>query len=175
MTRDTSIHQWSVRDKLLYAVILIPFLAAFLGAAYLLATASIYLAIVFLLLYVGVNVFQAGCCVGCPYRGKYCPAVFGVYLGNFLSATVYRKRDFESRFFRTNATFAEILVVATFLFPIYWLLLLNWYYLVAFLILMVVHIVLFYPTVCPKCSYNDTCPGGQAVHKLFKRGGGNVG
>jgi len=162
-------YQWSKRDRFLYSAILIPFLVAFIGAAYLLATVSIYLTVIFLLLYIIVNFFQAGCCVGCPYRGKFCPAVFGMYLANFLSATIYRKRNFEPRFFKVNATLTEISVIIALLFPIYWLLSLNWYYLVAFLSLIVVHIVLFYPIICPKCGYNDTCPGGQVVHKLFKK------
>ena len=162
-------YQWSKRDKFLYSAILIPFLVAFIGAAYLLATVSIYLTIIFLLLYIIVNLFQAGCCIGCPYRGKYCPAVFGMYLANFLSATIYKKRNFEPGFFKINATLAEISVIIALLFPVYWLLSLNWYYLVVFLSLIVVHIILFYPIICPKCSYSDTCPGGQVVHKLFKK------
>jgi len=162
-------YQWSKRDKFLYSAILIPFLVAFIGAAYLLATVSIYLTVIFLLLYTSVNFFQAGCCIGCPYRGKFCPAVFGMYLANFLSATIYRKRNFEPGFFRVNATLTEISVIIALLFPVYWLLSLNWYYLVVFLSLIVVHIVLFYPIICPKCGYNDTCPGGQVVHKLFKK------
>jgi hypothetical protein len=162
-------YQWSKRDKFLYSAILIPFLVAFIGAAYLLATVSIYLTVIFLLLYVIANFFQAGCCIGCPYRGKFCPAVFGMYLANFLSATIYRKREFEPRFFKVNATLTEISVIIALLFPVYWLLSLNWYYLVVFLSLIVVHIVLFYPIICPKCSYNDTCPGGQVVHKLLEK------
>jgi len=162
-------YQWSRRDKFLYSAILIPFLAAFIGAAYLLATVSIYLTVIFLLLCVIANFFQAGCCIGCPYRGKFCPAVFGMYLANFLSTTIYKKRNFEPRFFKVNATLTEISVIIALLFPIYWLLSLNWYYLVVFLSLIVVHIVLFYPIICPKCSYNDTCPGGQVVHQLLKK------
>jgi hypothetical protein len=162
-------YQWSKRDKFLYSAILIPFLAAFIGASYLLATVSIYLTVIFLLLYVIANFFQAGCCIGCPYRGKFCPAVFGMYLANFLSTTIYKKRNFEPRFFKVNATLTEISVIIALLFPVYWLLSLNWYYLVAFLSLIVVHIVLFYPIICPKCGYNDTCPGGQVVHKLLEK------
>jgi len=169
MSQDKNIYQWSNRDKFLYFVILIPLLVAFIEAAYLLATVSIYLTVIFFLLYLGLNFFQAGCCIGCPYRGKYCPAVFGIYLANFLSATIYKKRNFEPRFHRTNATLAGIFVMITFLFPVYWLLVSNWYYLAIFLVLIIGHIALFYPFICPKCSYNDTCPGGQAVQKLSSK------
>lgn len=169
MTQDKSIYQWSKQDKFLYFITLIPFLIAFIGAAYLLATVSIYLTVTFLLLYLGINFFQAGCCIGCPYRGRYCPPIFGIYLANLLSTTIYKKRNFEPRFFRINATVAGFFVTITFLFPVYWLLLLNWYYLAIFLVLIMGHIVLFYPFICPKCSYNDTCPGGRVVHKLFRK------
>lgn len=173
MTQYKNIYQWSKRDKFLYFQILIPFLVAFIGAAYLLATLSIYLTITFLSLYIIANFFQASCCIGCPYRGKYCPAAFGIYLANFLSATIYKNRNFEPRFFKINATLAVISIIIVLLFPIYWLLSLDWLYFAIFLILITAHIVLFYPIICPKCSYNDTCPGGQVVHKLFKKRGSN--
>jgi hypothetical protein len=166
MNQNKGVYLWSNQDKLLYFAILLPFLVAFIGAAYLLATVSIYLTVIFLLLYVMTSFFQAGCCIGCPYRGRFCPAVFGVYLANFLSAAIYKQRNFEPRFFRTNAMLAEISAIILFLFPIYWLILLNWYYVVIFAILMVVHVVAFFPVMCPNCSYHDTCPGGQVVLKL---------
>jgi hypothetical protein len=169
MTQGKPTYQWSNRDKFLYFIILIPFLAAFVGAAYLLATVSICLTIMFLSLYVITNFFQAGCCIRCPYRGRYCPATFGIYLSNLFSATIYAKRSFEPRFFRINATLAETSLIITLLFPIYWLALLNWYYLAIFLTLLVVHMALFFPIMCPKCSYSNTCPGGQVVHRLSRR------
>ena len=167
MSHSRSLHQWSRHDRLLYFATLAPFLVAFCGAAYLLSTVSIYLTATFVSLYIIGNIFQAGCCVGCPYRGGFCPSVFGMYLANLLSATFYRKRSFEPRFFRINANLAEISLLATLLFPVYWLLSLNWLYLVVFLLLVVLHVVSFFPLICPKCSYNDTCPGGQTTLKLF--------
>ena len=169
MSCNRAVYQWSKRDGLLYFATLVPFLVAFVGAAYLLATVSIYLTVIFLLLYIAVNVFQAGCCIGCPYRGRFCPAVFGIYLANLLSATVYKSRHSDPRFFRTSVNLAEVFLAATLLFPIYWLVVSNWVYLVVFLLLVGLHVVAFFPTMCPKCSYNDTCPGGQTAIKLLKR------
>ena len=140
MTHDNCIYQWTNRDKSHYFLILIPFLIAFVGAAYLLATVSIHIMVIFLLLYGITNVFQAGACIGCPYRGKYCPAAFGIYLSNLFSATNYRNRVFEPRFFKTNVTLAEISLVITLIFPIYWLAILEWYYLVIFLLLKSAHL-----------------------------------
>ncbi|UCG83455.1 MAG: hypothetical protein JSW38_01135, partial [Dehalococcoidia bacterium] len=104
-----------------------------------------------------------------PYRGRYCPPVFGVYLANFLSSQIYRNRSYEQRFFKVNAHLAELFLVFTILFPVYWLVSLNWLYLLGFLLLILVHAALFFPSMCPKCSYNDTCPGGQATLKLLRR------
>ena len=164
-----SSHQWSRRSRLIYAATLIPFLVAFVGVSYVLAAEAIYLVVIFLVLYAGVNFFQAGCCAGCPYRGRFCPAIFGIYLANLLSATVYKNRTFDPRFFRLNATLAEIFLAATILFPIYWLAVSNWVYVVVFLALVGLHAVTFFATICPKCAYNDTCPGGQAATKLFQK------
>jgi hypothetical protein len=169
MNENNKIYQWSKRDKLLYFISLIPFLAAFAGAAYLLTTVSIYLTIIFLSLYIMINFFQAGACIGCPYRGKYCPAFIGVYLGNVLSVILYKKRNFEPGFHKINVALGEIFCIITFLFPMYWLLLMDWLYLVGYIILITTHIILFLPLMCPKCSYNDTCPGGQAARKLCKK------
>lgn len=68
-----------------------------------------------------------------------------------------------------DVNLAEVFLAATLLFPIYWLVVSNWVYLVVFLLLVGLHVVAFFPTMCPKCSYNDTCPGGQTAIKLLKR------
>ncbi|NBC84011.1 MAG: hypothetical protein GVY19_11625 [Bacteroidetes bacterium] len=144
----------------------------FIGSLYLLGSYSAFVTITWVTLYVIINYFQAGCCVGCPYRGKYCPAFVGVYFGNILSGILYKNRQFEAKFFKQNATGGEITLVTFLLFPMYWIFLSGWYYVLIYLGLLVAHIVLFMPKQCPKCSFNDTCPGGGAYKsycKLFKR------
>jgi hypothetical protein len=126
-------YNWSKKDRAVYSGILVPFAVAFIGTAYLLATVSPYLVTVFIVLYIAVNIFQAGCCIGCPYRGGYCPPIFGVYLANLLSSLVYRRRDFDQRFFRINANLAELFLLITIVFPVYWLIELNWLYLLGHL------------------------------------------
>ena len=123
---DPKPYAWTKRDKWLYALAMIPFLIVFIGTAYLLATYSIYLTILFVALYLIINIFQAGCCVSCPYRGKYCPALFGVYLGNLLSGVLYKDRQFDEKFFRRNATVAEIMVLVLVLYPVYWIFRTGW-------------------------------------------------
>lgn len=164
-------YKWTGKDQLLYALSMIPFLMAFFGTLYLLLTYSIYLPIISVGLYILVNLFQAGCCIGCPYRGKYCPAFCGVYLGNYLSGILYKDRQFDQRFFEHNATAGEITLLIWFIFPLYWLFQTGWYLILVYLILSVLHVILFVPTQCSKCSYNATCPGGQAWQVFCKRFG----
>ena len=104
-------YNWTPKDKTQYALSLIPFLVVFIGTAYLLSTYSIYLSLILVGMYLLTNIFQAGCCVGCPYRGKYCPALFGVYLGNLLSGILYKDREFDEKFFERNAAAGETMVL----------------------------------------------------------------
>ena len=117
---EQKVYKWTNKDKWLYILSMIPFAMVFVGTAYLLATYSIYLLIIFMVLYIITNVFQAGCCVGCPYQGKYCPALCGVYLGNLLSSILYKNRQFDLKFFKLNATAGETMVLILVLYPLYW-------------------------------------------------------
>ena len=154
-------YQWTKKDKRLYVLSMIPFLVVFLGTAYLLSTYSIILAILLVGLYLLTNIFQAGCCIGCPYRGKYCPALCGVYLGNFLSGILYKDRPFDEKFFKRNAAAGETMVIVLVLFPLYWVFQTGWYLVPIYLALIAAHFLIFMPTQCEKCGFNTTCPGGQ--------------
>jgi hypothetical protein len=166
---NTNIYRWTNKDKWLYALSMIPFVIVFFGTAYLLATYSIYLVLIFMVMYVVTNIFQAGCCVGCPYRGGYCPALCGVYLGNLLSGFLYKNRQFDQRFFERNAMAGEILSLVIVLFPLFWIIQTSWYLVPVYLILIAAHFLIFMPTQCEKCSYNTTCPGGQTWLSCRKR------
>jgi hypothetical protein len=171
MPRHCSVHsayEWTRRDKLTYLLALAPFLVAFLGALALIATISVYWTIALIALHILGSVFQAGCCVGCPYRGRYCPALFGIFLANFLSATVYGDRQYDERFFKRNAALAETVVAIIAILCCALLFTIHWLYAVVFLALGIVHLALFFRRICPKCSYNETCPGGQAAMKFGK-------
>lgn len=164
-------YDWTKKDKWLYAISIIPFVVMFAGTLYVLIKYSILIALIWVSLYVVVNIFQAGCCVGCPYRGKYCPAFCGVYLGNLLSGILYKNRQFDSGFFEKNATGGEITLILFLLFPLYWIYLSGWYYIPVYLGLIASHIILFMPKQCSKCSYSETCPGGKAYQnycRIFK-------
>ena len=109
---EQKVYKWTKKDKLFYITSMFPFAIVFIGTAYLLASYSIYLLIIFVALYIITNVFQAGCCVGCPYQGKYCPALCGVYLGNWLSGilfTIITVHEIIANFNKTEAN-SNILV-----------------------------------------------------------------
>jgi len=162
---ELKVYKWTKKDKWLYILSMFPFAVVFVGTAYLLATYSIYLLIILVALYIITNVFQAGCCVGCPYQGKYCPALCGVYLGNLLSSILYKNRQFDPKFFKLNATAGETMVLVLVLYPLYWVFKTGWYLVPIYLTLIAAHFFLFMPTQCEKCSYNTTCPGGLAWHR----------
>lgn len=169
---EQEFYKWTKKEKWLYFISLIPFVILFAGTLYVLKDYSILISILWIFLYIIVNLFQAGCCVGCPYRGKYCPAFCGVYLGNLLSGILYKNRQFDSKFYEKNATGGEITLIAFLIFPLYWVFLSHWYYILIYLALIVAHIILFMPYQCSKCSYNNTCPGGKAYItycNLFKK------
>ena len=170
---ENNYYKWTARDIGLYFLSLIPFVLMLAGTFYVLIQYSIYIPLIWIILYLIVNVFQAGCCVGCPYRGRYCPAFVGVYLGNLLSLILYKNREFDPRFFEKNATGGEITLTLFLLFPLYWLFITQWYYILIYIGLLAAHILLFMPKQCSKCSYNETCPGGRAYQsycRLMKLG-----
>jgi hypothetical protein len=166
---EQNTYEWSGRDKAIYFFTLVPFLIAFVGTAYLLATISVYLTLVLLALYLLANVFQAACCIGCPYRERYCPALFGVYLGNILSTRLYAGRAHDPRFFEVNATLGEISVLAILVFSAFWLATLSWWYVAALLLLVTLHLALFLTLICPRCGYNETCPAGKTACRFIRR------
>jgi hypothetical protein len=161
-TMEQEPYKWTRHDKWLYVLSMLPFAVVFVGTAYLLVSYSIYLLIIFVALYIITNIFQAGCCVGCPYQGKYCPALGGVYLANLLSTILYKSRQFDPKFYKLNATAAEITLIVMAIYPLYWVFKSGWYLVPIYLMLIAAHFILFMPTQCEKCSYNRTCPGGQA-------------
>lgn len=169
MHQHETAYRWTARDKQIYALSLLPFLVGFIGSLVLLATLSPALPIIVLGLFLLGNVFQARCCVGCPYRGQYCPALFGVYLGNVLSVRLYREATHDPRLFKINATLGELTVLGLITMAAILLATLNVWYMVILLLLMAAHVLIFLRLICPRCGYNQVCPSGQTACRLFKR------
>lgn len=158
-------HQWTARQKLYYVLLLLPALAALIGAAWLLFASSWWLGVIYLSLLLGVHVAQARCCVGCPYRGRFCPAIYGVYLANPLSRLVFRNAVHTRKTYDRAAAFGISFVVAILLFPLYWLFTAACWYAALYVGLLLLHTTIFFPTFCPRCAYRETCPGGRLATK----------
>lgn len=169
----TTYYHWNRSDKWKYTMSMIPFLVLVAATLYILKDYSILITLGWIILYISVNVFQSGCCVGCPYRGKYCPAFCGVYLGNILSVILYSNREHDPKFFERNAAGGEISLIIFILFPLYWIFITEWYYTLIYTGLIAAHVFLFMPSQCSKCSYNETCPGGKAYKSYCRIISGN--
>lgn len=176
MSQKSAVYRWSKRDRVMHLLPAIPLIVFYVGATYLLARASLYLAGIFLLLWVGVNVSTAGICAGCPYRGGYCPGIAQLYFAPFLSLVIYRDtaRKPAVRSFTIHLALLGLLGIGSYVFAFYWLFRLYWsgqpFVVLALLALLVLHMPLSFFLLCPKCSYNETCPMAS-VHKVFKKGG----
>ncbi|MBN1122258.1 MAG: hypothetical protein JXJ17_14365 [Anaerolineae bacterium] len=164
-TTDTA-YEWTGRDKALYALSLVPFLIGFLGAAYLMGTISIILTVILFGLYGVVCVFMAYCCVPCPYRGRFCPALFGVYPGNMLSPVLYPKAEYSEKAYNFNVTAGEITTIVILIYMCVGLALIRWWYIPILLALTAIHIVMFYAFFCPKCGNRRLCPMGISACKM---------
>ena len=169
MNQTRKIHQWTSRDKFLYFLAMIPFGIAFIGSIVLTATISIFFPIILIILFLVANFFQAGACVSCPYQGKFCPAILGVYLWNFLSTRIYKNRLFNQKFNKINASLAELCFLVILVLICISLFTLNILYPIIAIGLIILHFALFFAFICPKCGYNGTCPGGHTACKLSKK------
>lgn len=162
-------YAWTRRDKGIYGLAMIPFLVAFVGTAVITARLAWYLPVILVALHLVTSLFQAVCCVGCPYRGRFCPAIFGIYLGNVLSVVLYRHRTHDPVRFRRNANLAEIGCLATLLFASVSLAFVSLWYVIALLALLALHVAVFMVRICTRCSYRSTCPAGVLAGQLHAR------
>lgn len=170
MSGEKPIYHWKKRDKILYFLSLIPFAIAFIGGLVIMYPICIYMSFLWILIYFALIIFQAGCCISCPYRGKYCPAILGIYFSNVLSKFLYSDFEYEENQFKQNAIWSEITIVVFILYPVYWLFISNWFYVLIYFALIFLHFILFMPTQCRRCSFNCLCPGGKIINKIFPSG-----
>jgi hypothetical protein len=183
VNESKQVYQWSKQDRVLHLLPAIPLVVFYVGTVYLLAAYSIYLVVMFLLLWIATNVAVVGICAGCPYRGGYCPGVSQLYFAPFLSAVMCRgnRSGSGARSFKVNLALLGVFGIGSYLFAFYWLFVLYWperaIVVLVLLGLLILHMPLSFFLLCPKCGYNDTCPMAK-VHKAFKkdreadRGGG---
>jgi hypothetical protein len=157
-------YQWTKQDRIRHLIPATPLILFYVGSIYLLAKESIGLVALFLLLWVGVNLAVARICVGCPYRGGYCPGLSQLYFAPFLSQIIYPHQDRipGPRSFKSELILLGVLGIGSYVFTFYWLFRLYWHsspaLVLILLALLIVHMPLSFFILCPKCGYNDICP-----------------
>lgn len=160
------------RRKGLYLALTIPLLIILMSIFIYLWTFSFILSIVFLVFYLAMSFFQAYCCAyqDCPYVGRFCPAVIGIFGANIITKIFYKGLEIvkSKRRFNLHATLAIVGWLGLVGFPLYWLAKLDPVFVVGYVMSHVVYAVLFGLTICPVCAIRDTCPGGK-FHKFVTR------
>jgi hypothetical protein len=172
MCQSQNSHQWTKKDRVRHSIPATPLILFYIGSIYLLAKESIELVALFLLLWVGVNLAVAGICVGCPYRGGYCPGLSQLYFAPLLSKILYPNRDQIRglRSFKSELTLLGVLGLGHYVFTFYWLFRLylqpSPLAVLLLLALLIVHMPLSFFIICPKGGYNDTCPMSRVSRTL---------
>ena len=135
-------------------------------------TISPILSFIIIGLYLATSYFQAYCCVyqECPYIGKFCPAVSGIYVGNILAKHLYSKDSSKSeKKFNRHKNLGIFFWLAMAFFPLYWIYLLGIEYAILYFIFQLGYYLFFGLTICPSCAIRNTCPGGQLQKMVFKK------
>jgi hypothetical protein len=159
--------------KGVYFALTIPFLVIVILVFVYLWRNNILLSFVLLALYLATSYFQAYCCAyqECPYIGRFCPAIVGIYPANLFAKLLYgRKKVVESKVrFEVQATLATIGWLGIAILPLYWLWQLGAIFAIGYFASHVIYYLIYGLTVCPKCAIRDTCPGGKLQSVVLKR------
>jgi len=126
---------------------------------------SILALIGYLAIYILLVFFQAkDWCIGCPYRGKICPGILCMGLANVVSTVLFKNVKFK--FSKNKEHLVSVLTGIYFVYPIFFLYL-DLLMLVSYVLLLIVHLLLVWKFFCPKCKFNEICPGGKISSKIF--------
>jgi hypothetical protein len=162
------------RRKGLYWALTLPFLGLLLGVTAFLGSASLFLSMGMVLLFLSLCAFQAYCCAyqDCPYVGGFCPAVIGILPANWIARALYGSRPVvkSRRRFALYAGLGMLSWAGLILLPLIWLGRLGIGYAIGYVAAHAVYAAVFGLTICPLCAIRETCPGG-AFHRLFQRTG----
>jgi hypothetical protein len=178
MNKSKQVYQWSKQDRVMHLIPALPLVLFYVGTIYLLGIHSIILVGIFFLLWVATNFAIAGICIGCPYRGGYCPGVSQLYFAPFLSRILFSRINGTpgDQSFKASLVLLSVSGIGSYFFAFYWLFVLYWAenaFLVLLLLgMLIVHVPLSFTILCPKCGYNDTCPMAK-VQKIVNNGNGS--
>jgi hypothetical protein len=158
--------EWSSNDKLLYfsTALFAWILLTAISLIYIYKN-SIYSLIVYLLIYILLVFFQAkDWCIGCPYRGKFCPGILCMGLANIMSIKLFKNKQFK--YTKKQEHIISILTGIYFIYPVFFIYN-NILILVFYIVFLIIHLLLVWKFFCPKCKFNKICPGGKISTKIF--------
>ena len=165
------IYYWNRNDKIKYLLVLSTWLLAVGIGMYFIALFEPWFVLVYIGSYLLLTYLQAWFyCIGCPYRGRFCPAIMNMILANFLAATLLKKKLFSEK----RCLQVELLVLVPTLLSIGLPLIFiwgNWLFTALYLCLFIGHFMLEFRLHCIKCSFRYICPGGKMACRIFKERG----
>ncbi|MFX1283156.1 MAG: hypothetical protein ACFFB5_05850 [Promethearchaeota archaeon] len=159
--------------KKVYLVITIPLMIMILIIFGFLFFINPFFGIIFILFWLGANVFQSYCCEyqDCPYTDGFCPAVAGIIpASRIANLPIIKNMKKTKTRFDLFATFGSLCLLGLILFPLFFLLELGIIYPLGYIILILIYAILFLWNVCPVCAIRGTCPGGRfstTLRELF--------
>lgn len=154
--------------KGLYWLLTIPLLFVYVLIAAYLWTVGIGFFILYCLLFVFVSFFMSYVCVywECSYVGKFAPCVGGFCLPSSQIARLWKKTKRSKRIYNLTLNLAYLSFFGIILFPVYFLFLSGFFYLLAYMGIVIIYTVLFMLLICPVCATRHVCPGGQSATAL---------
>jgi hypothetical protein len=158
------------RRKGLYLALTIPIVLIVAAVIVTLATFSVLLSIIVVLLYLSMSIFQAYCCAyqGCPYVGGFCPGVMGILPASLLAQLLYGGGEIvrSRERFQRHAILTCVSWLGVILFPLTWLVRLGAGFAAVYVLSHLAYTLAFWLTICPACAIRDICPGGRLHREL---------
>jgi hypothetical protein len=154
--------------KTLYLVLTIPMMIIYIAIAVLLWHINFVFFAIYVVLFVLVALFMSYVCVywECPYVGRFGPCVGGFCLPASQIARLHKKSDISETRYNLYLNLAYLSFFGIILFPIYFLFMQGFLYLLGYLGVVLVYWLLFTLFICPFCATRHICPGGRAAVKI---------
>jgi hypothetical protein len=162
-----NIYNWDTYDKAKYIIVAITWLAATGIGVYSVFLYKPLFLLMYLFSYLMLVYFQARFyCIGCPYKGSFCPGILNMTFANFLADKLYAKKIFSEK---RCLQFEPLMLFLTAFYiglPVVFMWS-NRMLVVLYLGLFLAHFLLEFLLFCPKCSFRKICPGGKFAVRVF--------
>lgn len=155
---NNSVYKWKLKDTIIVDIL---FITPFIGIIFFLSLISISYLIIFLFLYILMNLLLSIICSNCPYSGKFCPGISQLLFGPILSK-LYKKKPIKNNTLKIVLISYCIIGLGCFIYAytILFIYLISEYAIViaTLLLCFILYCIIAWPILCPKCSNNKKCP-----------------